>query len=208
MAQDPKEFLEKLESRNTEQKLTIIKTLLDMAEKGTATQQLREENQKLQQSLNIERGVVSMLKSKLDSSDQGKEIENLRRQIQKLVTENLHLKQDAEKEAADLRQQIAALQERLASAETPAHAPAPAPADSGEKRRIEQVLNAYLTAMSAADEQELAARFRETAFALMDCSAEEAAKVMRSPVIGTDLNKRLLRNQARRSNRMDIAQII
>ena len=66
----------------------------------------------------------------------------------------------------------------------------------------------YLDTLSEEAEHQLAVRFRETAFALMDCSIDEAVKVMRSPVIGTDLNKRLLRNQARRSNRLDIAQSI
>ncbi|MCR4644410.1 MAG: hypothetical protein K5695_03255 [Oscillospiraceae bacterium] len=76
------------------------------------------------------------------------------------------------------------------------------------KKRIENVLTDYLSTLSEEAEQELADRFRETAFILMDCSAEDVVRVMKSPVIGTETNKRLLRNQARRFNRDDIAQSI
>ena len=76
------------------------------------------------------------------------------------------------------------------------------------RKRIEDVLAEYLDTLSAEAEQQLAERFRETALVLMNCSAEDAAKVMQSPLIGTENNKYQLRNQARRSGRTDIAQSI
>ena len=105
----------------------------------------------------------------------------------------------AVEELTSLQSLVISLQEQVTSLREAQNMPA-------EKRRIEDILMDYLSTMSEDAEHQLAVRFRETAFALMDCSADEAAKVMRSKVIGTDLNKRLLRNQARRSNRLDIAQ--
>ena len=168
--------------------------------------ELQEECEKLQQMLNIERGVSAMLKEKQSGSEQSREIERLRQQVQELVTEKLHLTRDAEQETEALRQQISSLQEQLAEKAAPM-TPAPAPIPQ-EKRRIEEVLDTYLTVMDKAAEQELADRFRETAFILVDCSISDVVKVMRSPIIGTEVNKRVLRNQARRSNRVDIAESI
>ncbi len=163
--------------------------------------------------LNIERGVSAMLKEKQSGSEQSREIERLHQQVQELVTEKLHLTKDAEQETEALRQQISSLQEQLAAKAAPVTpapvpvTPAPAPIPQ-EKCRIEEVLDAYLTLLDKAAEQELADRFRETAFVLVDCSVSDVVKVMHSPIIGTDKNKRLLRNQARRSNRVDIAESI
>ena len=106
----------------------------------------------------------------------------------------------AETEKAQAAGQLEAIQGKLSTQQQESTPPV--------KRRIEDILLDYLDNLSEGAEQQLADRFRETEFALMDCSVEEVVKVMRSPIIGTEKNKRLLRNQARRTNRLDIAQAI
>ncbi len=137
-----------------------------------------------------------------------KQIRALQRKLDKMAEEKKRLAQASEEKIAGLQAEVDALQEKLAALSEKETPDAPdAPAET-VIRRIEEILAEYLDTLSEEAEQQLAVRFRETAFALMDCSVEEASKVMRSPIIGTDRNKRQLRNQARRANRLDIAQMV
>lgn len=123
-------------------------------------------------------------------------------------------KRAADASAAESSRQLEAMQKELDELKTENHFLNKKLSSTGQalflqsNSRIEDILDTYLHTFSTECERILASRFRETARAMLDYSAEEAVRVMQSAVIGSPSNKRLLRNLARQNGRPDIAEKI
>lgn len=140
---------------------------------------------------------INRLRDQLETAIQ--ERSDTERENGRILAETRMQMEDLQRTVQELQMENRSLEEKLASAET-----APVQYDA----KIEDVLDSYLRTFSPEYEMILAERFRETARALLDYSAEETARIMQSAVIGSLSNKRLLRNLARQNGRPDIAEKI